>query len=402
MKSSIQSSIGLILCLFFCLHPPSLPAQHFFDFLEELTQKSGVDKDQEMEAYLALSKQIPLIEGDSVIFVAHARSNTPPTLIADFNGFLNPRYVKDSTLGKMQPIPGSHWYYFIKQLPIDGIVNYAYSYAGDTHNDPLNPNQRNIFGRLRSFVAMPEYKVAPEIIVDHSLPKGEVQKMSFASKVLGHDRTLHVYLPANYQEQGDSLPTLYLHDGSFYVAEGRIPQILDYLIAHRMIRPLVAVFDDPVIRGKEYRGDTAFIKYIGEELVPFIDQSFRTSQKAIDRAIIGGSRGGLSALYLSHALPHFGHCGAFSPAITPMTIPTFTSILANYPHQPKQLYITASTFDHIWYKDAVELRQYYRSKSIDFQYQEIHEGHNIPAWRSLLDDMLAFFFPHSPSESLTR
>lgn len=398
MKFPIPSGIGWTLNLLFVLNFSSLAAQNFLPFLEELAKKTGINKNQEIESYLARQKQLPLIEGDSVIFLAHARLNTPPALVADFNGFLHPRYVKDQTLGQMEPIPGSQWYYLIKKLPAEAIINYSYAYGEDRQNDPLNPNQRIIFGSLTSFVAMPAYQVAPELVTDHSLATGTVQQLTLSSENLGHDRTLHIYLPAGYETHGAPMPTLYLHDGSFYVQEGGVPQLLDYLIAHRLIRPLIAIFDDPVVRGKEYQGDPSYIAYIGEELIPYVDGKFRTSQQARDRAIIGGSRGGLSALHLSHALPQFGNCGAFSPAIVPMNIPDFTQILNDYSHQPQRVYITASSFDYIWYQDAFALKSYFEEKASAFQYQEIYQGHNIPAWCSLLDDMLTYFFPYVASD----
>ncbi|MBX2877623.1 MAG: hypothetical protein KTR30_36225 [Saprospiraceae bacterium] len=394
MKSSFNTLQCILACLAFCFYSPSLLAQPFLPFLETL--EASTDNDKKIETYLASKKQVPILEGDSVIFIAHAKHNAPPRLLADFNGFLNKRYVADQSIGQMRPIRGSQWYYFIQEIPADGIINYSYGYGDTALNDPLNPNQRLIFGGLTSFVAMPQYKMAEEWIIDHSIPRGEVEKLAFPSTILGQDRTLHIYLPPAYDDIKHPLPTLYLHDGTFYVKEGRIPQILDYLIAHQMIQPVIAVFDDPVIRGKEYRGDIDYRQYIGTELIPYIDGRFETSRKKEDRAVIGGSRGGLSALHLAHALPLFGNCGVFSPAILPMPIPEFVQLLADYPQAPEKVYITGSTFDHIWYDDAVALKKHFNTKEeIDFHYQEIHDGHNIPAWSRLLTGMLQHFFPYT-------
>ena len=375
MKSSFNTLPGILICLLFCLSSSSLLSQTFLAFLESL--EADADNDKKIEAYLASQKEVPIIEGNSIIFIAHSKHNARPILRADFNG-----------------IPGSHWYYFIQEIPADGIINYAYGYGDASYSDPLNPNQRLIFGGLTSFVAMPAYEPAEEWIMDHSIPSGAVESMAFNSKILGHERQLHIYLPPNYTDRKTPLPTVYLHDGTFYVNEGRIPQILDYLIAHQMIQPVIAVFDDPVVRGKEYRGDEDYRQYIGTELIPYIDGQFETSKKREDRAVIGGSRGGLSSLHLAHALPLFGNCGVFSPAILPMPIPEFTKILAGYANSPQKLYMTGSTFDHIWYQDAVDLKAHFSAQqALDFRYQEIHEGHNIPAWSSLLSDMLQHFFP---------
>jgi len=365
----------------------------FSQLLTTIHASTAVDNNARIEAFIETHSQVPIIEGDTVIFLARKKGHTPPTLLADFNGFLHPRYVKDRSLGSMASIPGSTWYFRKTFLSATAIINYAYAYGDESHTDPLNPNLRQSFGSLTSFIKMPDRATPPEIIIDHSLPRGKVSKQTLASQRLGHDRTIHVYLPPDYEEMEQAVPTVYFHDGSFYVNEARIPQILDYLIAHQRIQPVIAIFDDPVIRGKEYRGDEAYRDYIAQELIPYIDKTYRTLPTADQRAVIGGSRGGLSALHLAHSTAGFGKCGAFSPAIIPIPIPEFLGTLKTHGHSPKQLFISGSVYDYIWYPDALSLRNHFQKSELDFQYQEIIEGHNIPAWRSLLDEMLVFFFP---------
>lgn len=365
----------------------------FSQLLTTIHASTTADNNALIEAFIETHPQVPIIEGDTVIFLARKKGRTPPTLLADFNGFLHPRYVKDRSLGSMNAIPGSTWYFRKNFLPATAIINYAYAYGDESQTDPLNPNLRQSFGSLSSFVAMPERATPPEIIIDHSIPKGKISKQVFASQQLGHDRTIYIYLPPGYDKTAESLPTIYFHDGSFYVNEARIPQILDYLIAHQQVQPVIAIFDDPVIRGREYRGDEAYRNYIAQELIPYIDKTYRTISNADQRAVIGGSRGGLSSLHLAHSTTEFGKCGAFSPAIVPTPIPDFLGTLKAHGHSPKQLFISGSVYDYIWYPDALSLSHHFQKDDLDFQYREIAEGHNIPAWRSLLDEMLIFFFP---------
>lgn len=365
----------------------------FTQLLTTIHTSTAADNNALVEAFIETHSQVPIIEGDTVIFLARKKGLTPPTLLADFNGFLHPRYVKDRKLGSMKPISGSAWYFYKTFLPATAIINYAYAYGDESQTDPLNPNLRPSFGSLTSFIKMPDRAIPPEIIIDYSISKGKVSKQVYTSQQLGHDRTIHIYLPPGYDKTAEPFPTVYFHDGSFYVNEARIPQILDYLIAHQRIQPVIAIFDDPVIRGKEYRGDEAYRDYIAQELIPYIDKTYRTIPTADQRAVIGGSRGGLSALHLSHSTTGFGKCGAFSPAIIPTPIPDFLGTLKTHGHSPKQLFISGSVYDYIWYPDALSLRNHFQKSELDFQYQEIAEGHNIPAWRSLLDEMLVFFFP---------
>lgn len=384
-------SITLYLQLLFSTIIFAQANQDFHHFLQEINDLDTQQKTEKLEKYIQSLPEIPIIEGSNIIFLAKGSPNKAPTLLADFNGFLNPRYVKDTHLGAMKPISGTSWYYFEKTLTAEAIIHYQFIYKGTPITDPLNPLIRNIFGRLVSEVRMPEAQLA-EVITDYSIPKGRIIQEKFHSKILGHERTIHIYLPYSYSKATTALPSVYFHDGTYYVERALVPQIIDKMIAQKAIPPLLAVFDDPVIRGKEYRGDSAYMVYWNQELIPHISSKYNGSTKSNDRAVIGGSRGGQSALYLAHFTDKFANCAAFSPAIHPESIPDFTSKLKSYNHSPAHVFITGSTYDYIWYNDAIELKAYFEETDINLNYLDIHAGHNIPAWRSMLDEILRAFF----------
>jgi enterochelin esterase-like enzyme len=311
--------------------------------------------------------------------------------MSGFNGFLNPRYIDDPTAGLMIEIPGSSWFYFKKELANDARI--FYQFINDTlpYNDPLNPRLGYRFNRINSELRMPGFESNPNTIENQSIEKGTIMTVDINSGTYP-DRTVQVYMPPGYKYTDETYPLLLLHDGSAYIEMGRVPQILDNLIASGKIPPLIAVFDDPVIRGQEYRGDSSYINYIDNDLIPFVDRYYRTMQGSEHRTVIGGSRGGLSALILSHTLNKFSKCGVFSPAIYPRTMDDFIEFLSNAPHQPKQVFILGAFYDGIWYQDAVNLKRYFQKQPIDFQYLEISQGHNLQAWAMELDTMLTKLF----------
>ena len=364
----------------------------FPQFLLQVQKAPVEEQSQQVETYIQKAGQTPIIEGNRVVFLAKGNLHHPPKLLADFNGFLHPRYVKEKNAGAMQPIANTNWYYFEKELQPNAIINYLLQLGEKTNTDPLNPNMRFSFGTLYSVIQMPEFEIPTETVLDFSIPQGTLLRDSIQTNIMGHTRTLHIYLPHGYESM-DKLSTVFFHDGTYYVQQAAIPRILDKLIAQQKIEPLIAVFDDPVIRGKEYRGDPDYRNYLKEELFPYIDGTFKTAANPKHRAIIGGSRGGLSALFVSHGLDVFSKCGAFSPAIHPKPVKEFISELESFDNQPQQVIITGAVYDHIWYKDAVMLKDYFKNTSLDFQYMEQATGHNIPAWRSLADDLLVAFFP---------
>ncbi len=384
-----------ILFILFCLWHPlfsQITAYSFDELLSQLQALEVPEQNEAIENFLKEKAQTPIIEENQVIFLAKGDLQHAPRIMADFNGFLNSRYVENPEAWEMSPIGNTNWYFFKKELKSDAIINYRFQLGDKIMTDPLNPQARFSFGTLFSVVHMADFKIPSETVLDFSIPRGKVHYDSISSSIFGKTRQIQVYLPFGYESLSD-LPTLYLHDGLYYIDNAKIPQILDKLIAQQQIQPLIAVFDNPFIRGKEYRGDDAYSIYLKDELIPFIENQFRTSTLKENRAVIGGSRGGMSALYVSYGLDLFSKCGAFSPAIHPKTVEEFTSELKSKDFQPNTIFISGALYDHIWYKDALELKTIFENQNLEFHYLEQSTGHNIPAWRTLVDEMLMAFFP---------
>ena len=368
-----------------------LPAQDFQQLLIDLP-KSEMDIDSLIQQYVSAAGGFPRLEGDTAIFLV----NSPmyqPKLLSGFNGFLNPRYIVDSTAGDMRSIAGSSWYYFKKKLEPDARIFYQIYANGRAYNDPLNPRLGYRFNMINSEFHMPQFNVHKELIWDQFIPQGEVTRANVNSSLYGDQRVVHVYQPAGYHRSDSNYSTVYFHDGSFYLNWGKVPQILDYLIAYGYIEPVVAVFDDPLERGKEYRGDSAYRYYVEKELIPYVDSQYRTKPMPEHRAVIGGSRGGLSALILSHSIPSFSKCGTFSPAIHPRDIDEFISFLSSSEVAPQQVAIIGAIYDEIWYPDALALKDYFSEQQTSLKYLDISQGHNIQAWVNYLDELLTTFFP---------
>ncbi len=367
-------------------------AQNFNELLEDLKPLAQSQKESMILDYINDAGGLPLVDDDTVIFLAHSPLH-PPKIMSGFNGFLSPRYITDSTAGNMIHIAGTAWHYRKQLLAKDARIYYQIEAGGKVHNDPFNTSLGYRFSMVNSEFRMPDFEIHPELIENQFAAKGAVEKVTFNSEALGHNRTVHVYTPPDYQGNSRDYPTVYFHDGSFYLDWGKAPQIMDYLISQKLMQPVIAVFDDPVERGKEYRGDTAYINYINKELIPHVDSNYRSLATREARAVVGGSRGALSSLILSHSSAAFSKCGTFSPAVYPREIQEFISFLSGAENKPQQVVIIAAIYDKIWYDDAVALRTYFESTPTSFKYQDISQGHNIQSWVNHLDEILMAFFP---------
>ncbi len=384
--------MNLKILFFFCwyffqiTYSSSQSPKNFQRLLVEVKELSKENQGQLIANYVTRNS-FPLLEDDSVIFLVN--STVEPQILGDFNGFMNKRYVTDSSLSYMTKIGLSDWYYYKRQFEPQSVVNYNFLLGEKTILDTLNSSRRQSFGSLYSLFKMPDAKSYPSY-KSYQL-EGNLLKDSIFSEIQQHSRTLHVYLPPDY-EQNHSLPAIYFHDGSFHISEMQAHKIIDSLIVNNIITPVIAVFDDPVIRGKEYREDSAFSSYVENELFQTLESKYSISLDADDNAAIGFSRGGMSALYLSRLNHRFSKIGAFSPAIYPKSIPAFTKELESSSQKSAHYFITKSAYDYIWADDASKLKDYFSRIDVQLSYTEIPMGHNIQSWRTLLDDMLIGFY----------
>lgn len=164
-------------------------------------------------------------------------------------------------------------------------------------------------------------------------------------------RTYYVYLPAGYDdESGRRYPVLwslaaYTNAGPGQVAwrnhGENLPQRLDRLIDSGNMAPAIAVFPDcfTLLGGNQYVNSTAvgpYADYLIEELIPLVDERFRTIAEPGGRAVFGKSSGGYGTLHLLMRYPghwaagasHAGDCGF--DRICPRDFPNCCDVLARH------------------------------------------------------------------------
>src|SRR5512135_754942 len=141
------------------------------------------------------------------------------------------------------------------------------------------------------------------------------------SKVLGYALQYRVYLPSS--GPGVNLPTLYVTDGSWYLEQGRMKEVLDEMIEAGRIEPVLVVFVDARDpdrletnrRDKQLICKLNYASFFSTELVPRIDATYPTRRSPVSRTILGLSFGGLNAACFGLSIPHvFGNLAMQSPA----------------------------------------------------------------------------------------
>jgi predicted alpha/beta superfamily hydrolase len=251
---------------------------------------------------------------------------------------------------------------------------------------------------------------------------GDVRRHpAFPSKFVAA-RNVLVWLPPGYDaEPKRRYPVVLFHDGQnvFDGATSFLPglewgadETADRLIRAGRIPPciLVAVDNSPQRRedytwevDPRYGGGRSadYARFLIEELLPFLDRTYRTRTKATDRTVIGSSLGGLVSLDLGLLHPEvFGRVGSVSPAVWWADRAIVKRVTATG-HRPLRVWVDIGTAESTptadghreWLEGAEALRDALEAAGWrpgkDLHYEAIEGArHNEPAWAARLDRIL--------------
>jgi S-formylglutathione hydrolase FrmB len=149
-------------------------------------------------------------------------------------------------------------------------------------------------------------------------PKGRFEEFVFESEVLADnplgdpaDRPLWVYLPPGYDDESERrYPSVYVIQGLMGQLDAwrnrspfrrNFPELADELFASGEAPPCIVVWVDcwTSLGGSQFLDSPAtgrYHTYLCDEVVPFVDERYRTLPAAAHRGITGKSSGGYGAM----------------------------------------------------------------------------------------------------------
>jgi enterochelin esterase-like enzyme len=260
----------------------------------------------------------------------------------------------------------------------------------------------------------------PDFLDTQNGAHGTMRDETYYSIVLSRNRHVLVYTPPTYDSSRAPLPVLYLYHGTFdtrylWVTEGRLPQILDNLLAQRKAIPMIVVIPDAHALPIEttamtspdfwanlstYWGNNekAADEELFRDIIPFIQSHYNISNKPGERAIAGLSMGGLQAIAtgIEH-LGYFSWIGAFSP------IPWLVlgDKLNNVLREPSKINESLQLFeivtgdnDSMTGPATKQLESQLRALNIQHVYAVMPGTHSMFVWRPALSNFLQKIFMH--------
>jgi len=157
--------------------------------------------------------------------------------------------------------------------------------------------------------------------------------LSMTSTILKSERKFAVYLPPDYETSQRSYPVLYLlhgagDDQTGWVQFGEILQIADKTIKEGKATPMIIVMPDANTGHRGYyndiKGEWRYEDFFFEELIPYVEKTYRIKSDKRYRAVAGLSMGGGgSFMYALHHPEMFSSACPLSAYIGPLSIEQF-------------------------------------------------------------------------------
>jgi enterochelin esterase family protein len=296
--------------------------------------------------------------------------------------------LSDLTDWQRDPLPVGRLRPF--DLPDDAYFEYAWLDGdGQRREDPANPHPRlNPWWPYACHVAGPAYLPDPDAeATAGAAPRGRTLRLEVDSRLLGQTRHALVYTPAGCGDR--ALPLVLFQDGKAYYGWGRVPQILDRLLARGEVAPAHLVFVPPRERTPEYFYNALYRDFLRDEMMPAVG-----GRVALDGRQVawGASLGGLLSAQLAwESGGRFetvvAQSGAFlfSPDMKPGDPfhggEDFRNVVVEGPQQNIRWYLECGTLE--WLLSSNErLASALVPRAPEARLVTRHAGHNWVNWRN--------------------
>jgi enterochelin esterase family protein len=297
------------------------------------------------------------------------------------------------------------------------VYNYQFNVDGVVAMDPANPSVKLGFGAFppANLVEIPGD--GPQFYDAKPVPHGSVRVETYNSTTVGAPRTLWIYTPPGYDRGNTRYPVFYLLHGSgnidsSWMLTGRANLIMDNLIAEGKTKPMIIVNPLGYARqgvglGPEATvtaapagpggaaGGGAFGKDLLEDVVPFVEKTFRTLPGADNRALGGLSMGGgqTAAIGFSHPdLFHYIVIMSAGSGNAAETYPDFFNNAAATNKKIKLLWMGVGKDDTLVGAGAKALDESLTAKGITHTFKLTEGRHEWVVWRHHLNEVAPLLF----------
>jgi enterochelin esterase-like enzyme len=319
----------------------------------------------------------PLVDGNRVTFLWEG--DNAPRLIEDLHNW-------EEHPQKMRRVSPGLWSCSF-DLPRDAYFEYAFynPESKQRFRDPLNPRRAwNGLGNYNHYFYMPEASPSPLMRRQPKVPRGSVTRhdvQTWMVSFTGH-RAIRFYHPPT----GERVPLLVVYDGPDYLRRGRLPVIVDNLIAQKRIRPIAMAFlpHGGPRRGLEYACSDATLAWIEHDVLPLANRELNLvdiKEQPGAFGVLGASFGGLMSMYTGLRLPEIFERVLSQSAVFEIEGRDFVAVdlIRHAPARPR-IYMDVGVHDFLLEENRRVL-PLLRERGFDVAYHEYGGAHNYTSWR---------------------
>ena len=303
---------------------------------------------------------------------------------------------KGGFMAVTDPLPVGFHYYFMN---ING-VNF------------IDPSTETFFGcnREAGGIEIPEGSEGDYYRPQQGVPAGQVRSIYYYSNEQKTWRHAMVYTPAEYELAKNAkkrYPVLYLQHGmgedeTGWSKQGHMQHIMDNAIAKGEAVPMIVVMESGDIKapfggGNNQAGRSAygasFYPVLLNDLIPYIDNNFRTKSDRENRAMAGLSWGGHQTFdVVLTNLDKFAWLGTFSGAIFGLDVKTaYDGVFANADEFNKKIHYMYMNWGEEDFIKSGDIVKQLRELGIKVDSNESKgTAHEWLTWRRGLNE----FIPH--------
>ncbi len=242
----------------------------------------------------------------------------------------------------------------------------------------------NGVGNYNHFFYMPGASPSPLTRRQPDIPHGSLTGHTVETWMIKHPgkRRITLYHPVTRER----VPLLIVYDGPDYLRRGKLPVIVDNLVAAGRIRPIAMAFlpNGGPHRGVEYACSDATLDWIEHEVLPLAKRELNlVDLKRHPGAfgVLGASFGGLMAIYTGLRMPEiFGRVLSQS-AVFETESRDFVAVelIRHAPARPR-IYMDVGRLDFLL-QDNRRIAPLLREQGFDLTWHEYGGAHNYTSWR---------------------
>ena len=409
-------SLNLLLLLFFILYgcakdnqPTYIPSAEptnqqlikstFYQFTEKVKSLGTEQRKEVVQNFLKENLESPVIDGDSLIcFFYYGKADT-----VTLNGDLQEGWAKLDTMKSIN-CGDKNFFYKICTAPPDARIDYKFSVDGKEIIDPLNKKITPSGYGSHSEVVMPLFVRDTTRFFRRDIQRGTIESTIFISKEEEiSPRPIKIYKPFGYDTLS-ALPSLYVMDGFKAFEFMAYNNVLDNLIADNKISPMIVVFLEYINEDDSYffAENEKLTEILCNELVPFIDKTYKVNTDPHFRAITGISAGGHYSLLAAFNRPDvFLNAAGQSSTITEELLEEMKTASENKKYLKEyRFYFDVGIYDlssgslegHTFLTANRKFHKEMENTGFNFLYNEYNDGHQWANWRERTDDILIYFF----------